>query len=179
MVSSTTQRLVSVDILTPSFRIVGKVVISAVGLAGHLNDPNTSFLEVIDAKLARIHMPTKLIHRFEILRMAKPQIFAVSVQRARDLGPQKIVQGGFQNLKSYNVYLATPVYELHGRIESPGRFNFAALMVEGTREFVPLYDATVHASLIPSARIESPAMLFNRAQVDWMGLEKDKIEENS
>ncbi len=174
---ATTQRLISVDVLTPSFRIVGKVVVTVAGLFGYLNDTNTSFLEIIDAKMARMHMPTKLIHRFEVLRMAKNQIFAISVSQARDLGPRRIVQGGYSNLKTHDVYLATPVYELEGQIETPGRFNFSALMVEGTRDFIALYNARLEASLLPAVQLESPAMLFNRQQVNWLGLKKDRIAE--
>ncbi len=173
--SPKTQRLIAVDLLTPSFRIVGKVVVSASGLTGQMNDPNTAFLEIIDARLARTHMPTKLAYRFEVLRMAKPQIFAICVQRRRDLGPRKVVQGGFQNITTYKAHLATPVYELSGTLEVPGRFNFPALMVEGKRDFIPLYDATLIASLIPNIRIESEAMLFNRTHIDWLGLDKDAI----
>ncbi len=52
-------------------------------------------------------------------------------------------------------------------------------MVEGVRDFVPLYDATLTAILIPQLRIESPAILFNRKQVDLLGLisEKKKLDE--
>ncbi len=174
--SPKTQRLVAVDLLTSSFRIVGKVLVSASGLTGQMNDPHTSFLEIIDARLARIHMPTKLSYRFEVLRMAKPQIFAIFVQRRLHLGPRKVVQGGFHQLTTYKAHLATAVYELHGTLEVPGRFNFPALMVEGKRDFIPLYDASLTASLIPNVCIESEAMLFNRTHIDWLGLDKDSIE---
>ncbi len=175
--SPQTQRLVSIDLLTSSFRVVGKVVVSSTGLTGQLNDPNTSFLEIIDARLARTHMPTKLAYRFDVLRLAKPQVFAIFVQRQLDLGPRKMVQGGFQQMNAYKVHLATATYELNGTLEVPGRFNFAALMVEGKRDFIPLYDASLRASLIPSMRIESEAMLFNRTHVDWLGMDNDLLPE--
>jgi hypothetical protein len=175
--SPQTNRLISVDLLTPSFRIVGKVVVESSGLAGQLNNPDTSFLEIIDAHLARIHMPTKLASRFDVLRMNKERIFAICVQRQADLGPRRLVQGGFQDINTYRIHLATPIYELNGDLEVPGRFNFAALMVEGKRDFIPLYNVHLVASLIPSMVIESEAILFNRNQVDWIGLEKDRIKE--
>jgi hypothetical protein len=49
-------------------------------------------------------------------------------------------------------------------------------MVEGIRDFVPLYDATLTAIMIPQLRIESPAILFNRGQVDLLALLSDKKE---
>jgi hypothetical protein len=47
-------------------------------------------------------------------------------------------------------------------------------MVEGIGDFVPLYNATLTATLIPQLRIESPAILFNRRQVDFLALITDK-----
>jgi hypothetical protein len=49
-------------------------------------------------------------------------------------------------------------------------------MVEGVRDFVPIYNATLTAILIPQLRIESPAILFNRRQVDLLGLVSEKKE---
>jgi len=49
-------------------------------------------------------------------------------------------------------------------------------MMEGAGDFVPIYDATLTAILIPQFRIESPAILFNRKQVDLLGLVSEKKE---
>jgi hypothetical protein len=61
-------------------------------------------------------------------------------------------------------------YELRGVIETPGTFNFAAVMFEGDSIFVPLYNGLLSAILFPSVRANSPAMLFNRQMVDAMSL---------
>ena len=42
------------------------------------------------------------------------------------------------------------------------------------RDFVPLYNATLTAILIPQLRIESPAILFNRKQVDLLAVISEK-----
>jgi hypothetical protein len=47
-------------------------------------------------------------------------------------------------------------------------------MVEGAGNFVPLYNATLTAIMIPQLRIESPAILFNRRQVDLLAVVTDK-----
>jgi hypothetical protein len=46
--------------------------------------------------------------------------------------------------------------------------------MEDIRDFIPLYNATLTAILIPQLRIESPAILFNRRQVDLLALIQDK-----
>jgi len=169
-----THRLISADFLTSSYRIVGKIMVPHTGVIGLLNDTTTSFCEVVDAKLARLHMPTKLVGEYKVIDLVKANIFAVCLTRREDVGPQALARGGYQNLVKYPLRLTTQVYELDGTLEWAGRFDFATVMVEGIRDFVPLYEATLNAILIPTLRIESPAILFNRRQVDVLALIADK-----
>ncbi len=174
--SPRTHRFVPADILTSSYRVVGKVMVSTNGVMGMMNDPTHSYLEVHDARLARIHMPTKLVDHFEIVRMFKHQIFAVALARREDLGPQAVVRGGFTAVTEYPVRLTTQVYEIEGKLELPGRFEFSALMAEGTRDFIPTFDAVLTAILIPNLHVESPGMLFNRKQVDLLALQGQRVK---
>jgi hypothetical protein len=172
-----TQRLIAADFLTPSYRIVGKMMVPHSGVTGLMNDPTTSFMEVLDAKLARIHMPTKLVGEYQVVDLVKPNVFAVCLARREDVGPQALARGGYQNLVKFKLRVTTQVYELEGTLEWAGRFDFATVMVEGIRDFVPLYDVTLTAILIPQLRIETPALLFNRRQVDLLAQVNDKKKE--
>jgi len=171
-----THRFLPADILTSSYRVVGKIMVSTNGAMGMLNDPTHSYMEVHDARLARIHMPTKLVDHFEVVRMFKSQIFTVALARREDLGPQAVVRGGFGSVTEYPVRVTTQVYEFDGKLEVPGRFDFSALMAEGTRDFIPIYDAVLTAILIPNLRVESPGMLFNRKQVDLLALQGQRVK---
>ena len=51
--SPRTHRFISVDVLTTSYRIVGKTMVSSTGVIGMINNPNSSFMEIHDARLAR------------------------------------------------------------------------------------------------------------------------------
>jgi hypothetical protein len=168
--------MLAADFLTQSYRVVGKMMVPNTGVFGLINDPTTSFMEVVDAKLARIHMPTKLVGEYKVIDLVKDNVFAICLTRREDVGPQALARGGYQNLVEYSIRLTTRVYELEGIMEWSGRFNFAAIMVEGVRDFVPIYNATLTAILIPQLRIESPAILFNRRQVDLLGLASEKKE---
>jgi hypothetical protein len=174
--SHVTHRMLAADFLTPSYRVVGKTMVPNSGVVGMLNDPTTSFMEVLDAKLARIHMPTKLVGEYKMVDLVKSNIFAVCLNRREDVGPSALARGGYQNLVEYSIRLTSQVYELEGKLEWTGRFDFARIMVEGVRDFVPIYDATLTAILIPQLRIECPAMLFNRKLVDLLGLVSEKKE---
>ncbi len=169
-----THRQLAADFLTPSYRVVGKMMAPNTGVVGMMNDITTSFMEVVDAKLARIHMPTKLVAEYNLVDLVKNNIVAVCLTRREDVGPQALARGGYQTLINYSIRVTTEVYEIEGTLEWPGRFEFATVMVEGTRDFVPLYHATVTAILIPQFRIESPAILFNRKYVDMLAMATEK-----
>ncbi len=174
--SNVTHRVLPADFVTLSYRVVGKLKVPSTGMVGMLNDPTTSFMEVLDAKLARIHMPTKLVGEYKMIDLVKNNIFAVCLTRREDVGPHALARGGYQNLNEYYIRVTTQVYELEGKLEWAGRFDFATIMVESVRDFVPLYDAILTAILIPQFRIESPAILFNRRQVDLLGLISERKE---
>lgn len=171
-----THRMLAADFLTPSYRIVGKMMAPNTGVVGMMNDTTTSFMEVRDVKLARIHMPTKLAGEYGMIDLVKNNIFAVCLTRREDVGPQALARGGYQKLNNYSIRITSQVYEVEGTLEWTGRFDFATIMVEGTRDFVPLYNATLTAILIPQFRIESPAILFNRRYVDLLTLLTEKNE---
>ena len=174
--SPRTHRFVSVDMLTTSYRVVGKTMVSNTGIIGLLNNPNSSFMEIHDARLARIHMPTKLADHFEIIRLAKERLYVISLSREEDIGPQALARGGYAQTLQYPIFVTTENYEMEGKIEWQGRFDFSLMMMEGTRDFIPLYDAKITGILIPTLKIEAPIALFNRKQVDLLGLLNQRLE---
>jgi hypothetical protein len=171
---TSTHRLVSADFLTPSYRIVGKIYVPHTGLLGLMNDTTSSFMEVQEAKLARTHMPSKLVGEYQMIDVVKTNIFAVCLTRREDVGPIALARGGYSKFVHYPIKVATPVYELEGTLEWAGRFDFASIMIEGIRDFVPVYDTLVSAILIQNFRIESPAVLFNRRQVDLLAQPREE-----
>jgi len=164
------------DFFTPGFRVTGKTIVPNSGLMGLMNDQVTSFMEILDARLARLHMPTKLVEHYQVLRLVRSQIFAVCLARREDLGPPALARGGFQKMNEYSIHIASPVYELTGTLEWAGRFEFSTVMMEGSRDFVPLYNGHLAAILISALKVDSPAMLFNRKQVDLLGLKSQCLE---
>jgi len=152
------------------YRVVGKIMVSTNGIMGIMNDINKSNVEIHDARLARIHMPTKLVDHFEVIRLIKSQVFAICAARREDLGPAGIQRGGYSNIVDLPARLATNVYELEGKLEVTGRFDFATMVADKARNFIPLYEAVLSAILIPNLKVESPGILFNREKVDFLAL---------
>ena len=178
--SPRTFRFLPADILTSGYRVVGKIMVASQGAMGIMNDPTHSALEVNDARMARLHMPTKLVDHFEIVRMMKKQVHAICMARREDLGPHALVRGGYTSVVEYPVRITTQMFEIEGTMELPGRFDFTALMAEGSRDFVPVFNATLTAILIPNLRVEGAGMLVNRRLVDIMALLNQRVKpENS
>jgi len=168
--SPRTYRFLPADVYTSGYRVVGKIMVSTNGIIGILNDINKSYLELHDARMARIHMPTKLVDHFEVVRLVKSQIFAICVARREDLGPTNVVRGGYSHIAELPAHLTTHVYEIEGKLEVAGRFDFAVMIADKARNFIPIYEAVLTAILIPNLKVESPAVLFNREKVDILAL---------
>jgi hypothetical protein len=175
-VSPRTYRFLTADVLTSGYRVVGKIMVTSHGAMGMMNDPTRSAMEVNDARMARLHMPTKLVDHFEVARMMKKHVYAVCLTRREDLGPQAIVRGGYASVVEYPIRITTQMFEIEGIMELPGRFDFTALITDGSREFLPIFNATLTAILIPALRVESPGMLVNRQQIDVMALLNQRVK---
>ena len=172
-----TYRFLPADVYTAGYRVVGKIMISTNGIMGILNDITKSHLEIHDARMARIHMPTKLVDHFEVVRLVKAHVFAVCAARREDLGPTAVVRGGYSNIAGLPTRLTNSIYEIEGKLEVAGRFDFVTLISDKTRNFVPLFDATLTAILIPNLKVESPGILFNREKIDMLALLNQRAKE--
>ena len=84
--SQRTYRFLPADVYTAGYRVVGKIMVSTNGIMGVLNDTTKSHLEIHDARIARIHMPTKLVDHFEIVRLVKSEVNVACAARREDLG---------------------------------------------------------------------------------------------
>ena len=175
--SPRTYRFLPADIYTSGYRVVGKVMISTNGIMGVLNDITKSHLELHDARMARIHMPSKLVDHFEVVRLVKSQIFAICAARREDLGPAGIQRGGYSNISALPARITTQVYEIEGKLEVAGRFDFSALIGDKSRNFIPVYEAVLTAILIPNLKAESPGVLINREKVDILALVGQRAKE--
>jgi len=175
--SQRTYRFIPADVYTSGYRIVGKIMVSTNGIMGIMNDTTKSHLEIHDARLARIHMPTKLVDHFEIVRLVKAQVVIVCAARREDLGPTNVVRGGYSSLSELPTRLATDAFELEGKLQVAGRFDFVAMIADSTRNFIPMFDATLTAILLPNLKVESPGILFNREKIDMLAFLNQRAKE--
>lgn len=165
-----TGKLVSTEIYTSSHRILGRITAGSSGLFSFLNIPTTSYIEIENAHLSRLHQPGRLAGRYPTLWLVKNEIVAILLSSRLELGPSTVMRGGYSTSVPHAVHIALGGYELRGTIETSGKFDFGDLIFSGDRIFIPLYTAELTAILFPTVRAESPAMLFNREMVDTIAL---------
>lgn len=164
-----TTRGIVANFFSPSYRIVGRVEVSNSGLTGLLNDPNTSFLKVEEASMARLHEPKKLADRVPQVRMVKRGLVAVALGRREDIGPEGVARGGFGRITPHVIRAITAEYELEGTLEWSGRLDFKIMLTEGA-EFIPLYEVKFRAVQFPDMYLEAAAILINRRKIDVINL---------
>jgi hypothetical protein len=106
------------------------------------------------------------------LYMVRSEIAVVSLRKRDYMGLQGVMKSGYQRLIPYPVQISTRTYDVTGMIEWSGRFEFSALITEGTSYFIIVYDATLTAPRYPEIKIESPVMLLNRSFLETLIVNK-------
>jgi hypothetical protein len=169
-------RSISIEFYTTSHRILGRLTPTGTGLFSHLNDPTSSYIEIEGAHLMRLHQPGRLVARYPMLWLVKSEIVVGLLSNRSELGSTGYASGGYTTTVPHWVRVVMGGYELKGIVETPGKFNFGAIMFETDRFFMPIYNATLKAILFPNVQGESQAMIFNRSMVDAIALlPKDEI----
>jgi hypothetical protein len=161
---------VPVSLITPYYRVSGKVGVTAAGLVGLLNDPTDSYLEMESATLVRINRPQETVAQFGSWSVVKARVLALLLEQKADIGRIAIARSGFQRVVSYRVWAAIQGFEMFGVIESPGKFDVSATLFQGNRQFVAMFNATLIPVFFPQLVTRAPALLFNRQMVEGMGV---------
>lgn len=167
---------VSAEVYTRYHRILGRLHPGPKGLYGFLNLPTQSYVEMQGAHVNRLHQPGMLIARYPKLWLVKREIQAVLLSSRAELGATGMVRRGYSHPAQHPVHVMLEGYELHGTLETVGKFDFGVVMFEGDHIFAPLYEADLSAILFADVHAHTPAMLFNRGMVDSMALSSGKKE---
>jgi hypothetical protein len=172
MVSPTVNRLIPAELLTSSHYIFGQLKVIQSGLLGMLTDTTNSHLEINDASIAPIQKPSSVINYTPQLYLVRSEVAAVCLNKREYMGLQGVMKAGYQRLFPYPVQISTRTYDISGTIEWSGRFEFSALITEGTSNFFIVYDAILTAPLYPELRIECPVIILNRRFLETLILTK-------
>ncbi len=171
-------RFIPADLLTNNHYVFGQLKVTHSGLLGMFSDTNNSYIEVDDASLSHVYKPDKVLNYAPVMWMVKSQVVLTCLAKREYVGLQGIMRGGYTRLFPYPTQITTSVYDVTGTLEWSGRFEFSALMSEGTNAFFMLYDVTVTSHLFPALHIEAPAALMNRSYLETLVVLKRSAQES-
>jgi hypothetical protein len=161
---------VSCALFTQNYRVNGMISVTASGLVGVVNDPTDSYIELEDATLVRLHRPQEIVAQFTVWSMVKARIIALLCEKTGDLGRITVARAGFTRQISYRIWASLLGFEMFGVLESPGKFDFSSQMFQGSRQFTPLFNATLIPVFFPQLVTRAPAILFNRQMIEGIGV---------
>lgn len=157
---------VAAEIYTASHRILGRIHAGPSGLFSYLNLPTRSYTEIVQGTISRIHEPGRMPTEHSRLWLTKPEMFAVLLNTRADIGAAPIARRGYSSTILQRVQIIMGNYELSGKVETVGKFDYSSFFFESETIFMPLYDAVLKAILFPNVQAQSQALLFNREKVD-------------
>lgn len=159
--------VVNADFFTETHRLSGRVEMGAAGFMGLLNDTNSSLIESQNTYVSRLQEPTRIVAHSEAASLLKSNLTLVILPRREDIGPAGATPTGtgYTRVISTPVLVTTPTFEIRGFVETLGKPDHAVLLVGGPNKFLPLYKATVVATLYPDPPYSGEVVLVNRALV--------------
>ena len=173
-----TGRFIPADLLTSHHYIFGQLKVTHSGLMGMFSDVTNSYIEVDDASLAHVYKPANVLNYTPVVWMVKAQVVMVCLSKREYVGLQGIMRGGYSRLFPYPVQITTSTFDITGTLEWSGRFEFSALMSEGTNAFFMLYNVAVTSTLFPALHMEAPAALMNRSFLETLVVVKRSAQES-
>lgn len=162
---SPTEILIPIEVLTATYRVVGKVRIRSTGLWAVIHDKTTDYLEMIEAKVASLAQPRTLTAVYHTLSIAKVGIHAIGVAKPSHLGPPGRVYNA-EGKRPHSVWGVTQVFEIQGTFYWRGPFSSAAILADYKDSFLPLFDAQLRTAVLATYRLKAPALLVNRNKLD-------------
>jgi hypothetical protein len=169
-------RFIPADLLTSHHYVFGQLKVAQSGLMGMFSDVTSSYLEVDDASLAHVYKPDKVLNYTPVMWMVKAQVVLVCPASV-STSAHKASCAAATALFPYPVQITTSIFDITGTLEWSGRFEFSALMSEGTNAFFMLYDVVVTSTLFPSLHLEAPAALMNRSFLETLVVVKRSAPE--
>jgi hypothetical protein len=158
-------RPTAVEVYTTSHRIVGHLFPGPQGLFAFLNRATESAVEVQDVQVHALHQDPAQGESCPSLWMVKAEMAVIAVGARGEIGATGGARGGYTKPFPHRVRILLEGYEIRGWIETAGKLDFGAVVLEGERYFVPAYESTLQAVLFPRVQLEAGGLLFNRNMV--------------
>jgi hypothetical protein len=160
-------QLIHTDMFTDAYRVTGRVLVGAGGIHAELANPNSSFLELQDAYISRIHQPGEIVAHYKVAAFSKSNINFIVLQDRREGIPVGTQHGRsiYTRGRTINAFLTVPSFEISGEIMHDGKVAPRDILVKSIGHYLLIFSAKASASLYPEISYSGDLILMQKDQI--------------
>lgn len=160
-------QLIHTDMFTDAYRVTGRVLVGAGGIHAELANPSSSFLELQDAYVSRIHQPGEIVAHYKVAAFSKDNINFIVLQDRREGIPVGTQHGRsiYTRGRVLNAFLTVPSFEISGEIMHDGKVAPREILVKSVGRYQLIFSAKASASLYPKISYSGDLVLVQKDQI--------------
>jgi len=155
---------VAADFFTHTYRISARADTRKRSLADHLNDRLTSYLELHETFVSRLHKPSEIVASYKLASLRKDGI-TFAVLAAEEETSERHAYGYFAK-QLYDVFLTVPSFEIRGKLRAIGKLDMQVLLVKGTENFISIGNPVASPCLFPDITFTGGTVLVNKSRIE-------------
>lgn len=160
-------KLIHTDMFTDAYRVTGRVMVGAGGIHAELANPSSSFLELQDAYISRIHQPGEIVAHYKVAAFSKSNINFIVLQDRREGIPVGTQHGRsiYTRGRALSSFLTVPSFEISGEIMHDGKVAPREILVQSVGRYQLIFSAKAKASLYPDVSYSGDLVLVQKDQI--------------
>lgn len=160
-------QLIQTDMFTDAYRVTGRVLVGVGGIHAELANPNSSFLELQDAYISRIHQPGEIVAHYKVAAFSKDNINFIVLQDRREGIPVGTQHGRsiYTRGRTIGAFLTVPSFEISGEIMHDGKVDPRDILVKSVGHYLLIFSAKASASLYPEISYSGDLILMQKEQI--------------
>jgi len=156
-----------VVILTARHSISGEMQLQDQRLSDFLNDRRDTSMLLLNAQVARLHEPSKIIQRNPDAVVLKSLVVVAFEPPQKAIPPSKRLYG-YVRKQQYDVFLMLEGMEVHGILHTTGELDLRRFLAASNDSFLPITNATVYLDANDRYVIEQDAILVNARMIRYI-----------
>jgi hypothetical protein len=155
---------IAADFFTHTYRISARADTRKQSLANHLNDRLTSYLELHETFVSRLHKPSEIVASYNLASLRKDSITFVILAAEKETSERHVY--GYFAKQLYDVFLTVPSFEIRGKLQVTGKLDLHAFLVKGTEHFISISNPVASPCLFPDISFTGGTVLVNKSRIE-------------
>jgi len=155
---------IAADFFTHTYRISARADTRKRSLANHLNDRLTSYLELHETFVSRLHKPSEIVASYHLASLRKDSITFVILAAEKETSERHAY--GYFAKQLYDVFLTVPSFEIRGKLQVTGKLDLHAFLVKGTENFISISNPVASPCLFPDISFTGGTVLVNKSRIE-------------